>query len=178
MEADMLQRSGRFPKAALLPVNKQKYWSAKYNISLWRMSALEMRWTQASRGGDVVSLWDAHWPAGKPTWRRRRHGSHQSQICPRVWLTPVPSSLYQVSAFFVLFFFFLGADTNRALKMKRCWWVLIIKRAANVKAEWKWNMGGAPQERWESRRARTDFKRWQWEVGPSDLLSVRFTSSA
>lgn len=56
MEADVLQRSGRFPKAALLPVNKQKYWSAKYNISLWRMSALEMRWTQASRGGDVVSL--------------------------------------------------------------------------------------------------------------------------
>lgn len=38
MEADVLQRSGCFPKAALLPVNKQKYWSAKYNISLRRLS--------------------------------------------------------------------------------------------------------------------------------------------
>lgn len=38
MEADVLQRSGCFPRAAMLLVNKQKYWSAKYNISLQRTS--------------------------------------------------------------------------------------------------------------------------------------------
>lgn len=56
MEADVLQQSGCFPKAALLLVNKQKYWSAKYNVSLRRMSAPERRWTPESRGGNFVSL--------------------------------------------------------------------------------------------------------------------------
>lgn len=35
-----------------------KYWSAKYNISLRRMSSLDMCWTRESRAGDAVSLWD------------------------------------------------------------------------------------------------------------------------
>lgn len=35
-----------------------KYWSAKYNISLQRMSSLDMCWTRESRAGDAVSLWD------------------------------------------------------------------------------------------------------------------------
>lgn len=61
MEADVLQRSGCFPKAALLPVNKQKYWSAKYNISLSAPErsgdapdSREQWW-----GGDVAFLRDA-----------------------------------------------------------------------------------------------------------------------
>lgn len=108
MEADVLQRSGCFPTAALLPVNKQKYWSAKYNISL---SAPE-------RSGDAPDLREQRGgcciPARCTVTCREAHLKEKE-----AWITPgpdLPSSLINPSSLlslslsaiglFVLFFFF------------------------------------------------------------------------